>query len=466
MSIATEDNQASPTTTRAVDRRLRPLYVAVFLQALVIWFAAEKLFLSEIGFTPAGIGLMAAVYAGVVPLVEFPSGILADRWSRRGMFCVACVAMALCSLLGGLSNGIGLYLVSAVFLGFTIAMQSGTVDSMVYDLLVEETGDGSDFTRRIGRVRLLEGLGFTAGALLGGVLSELTTPRVTYFASVPPVLLALVVVLRFREPRLHRTEDRVSLRQQLSVTLHTIGDRGAVIPVLLLGAVAGVALQTVFEFGPLWLVALAAPAVVFGPHTAALTATLAAGGALAARVPWARKGALVALGVVMTAASATTAASHDVETIVVAQFVLALALVLVGIHASQRLHDAIPSQVRAGVASGASTVVWLSFVPAALAFGWLAEVVGVHRAGWLLTALVATCAVILLGGLAVAAPTPALADDELTCAEVVELATAYADGDIPAASADAVSEHRKWCPGCDRYVGQVRELLRGVASLR
>ncbi len=182
---------------------------------------------------------------------------------------------------------------------------------------------------------------------------------------------------------------------------------------------------------------------------------------LAARIPWHRTGVLVALGVVMTAASATTAVSHGIAAVLVAQFVLALALALVGIHASQRLHDAIPSQVRAGVASGASTVVWLAFVPAALAFGWLAEAVGVHRAGWLLTGLVAMSAVLLLR-LAVAPPPPA----ELTCAEVVELATEYADGEMPAAAADAVGEHRKWCPGCDRYVDQVRELVRGLASLR
>jgi len=463
MSIATETAQRPAPALHAVARRLRPLHAAVFLQALVIWFAAEKLFLSEIGFTPAAIGLMAAVYAGVVPLVEFPSGILADRWSRRGVFAVACASMAVCSLVGGLSNGVGLYLVSAVFLGITLAMQSGTVDSMVYDLLVEETGDGSDFTRRIGRVRLLEGLGLTAGALLGGVLSEVTSPRTTYFATIPPVLAAAALAFVFREPQLHRSEHRLSLREQLSVTVGTIADRGAVLPVLLLGAVAGVAVQLVFEFGPLWLVALAVPAVLFGPHWAALTGTLAVGGVLAARVPWHRTGALVILGVVMTVASAVTAVSHSLAALVVAQVVLLLALVMVGIHASQRLHDATPSHVRAGVASGAGTVVWLSFVPAALVFGAVAEAVGVHRAGWLLTGLVAASAVILLR-LAVAPP--AEADEGLGCAEVAELATAYADDEMPPAMAAAVSEHRRFCPGCDRYVGQVRELLRGLAALR
>ena len=72
-------------------RRLAPLYAAVFLQGLAFWVPIEKLFMTSIGFDAAGVGLMAAVYAAVVPFFEVPSGILADRWSRRGVLVLACV---------------------------------------------------------------------------------------------------------------------------------------------------------------------------------------------------------------------------------------------------------------------------------------------------------------------------------------------------------------------------------------
>jgi MFS family permease len=71
--------------TAAVRRRLMPLYAAVFLQNLAFWVPIEKLFMTSIGFDAAGVDLMAAVYAAVVPLFEGPSGLLADRWSRRGV---------------------------------------------------------------------------------------------------------------------------------------------------------------------------------------------------------------------------------------------------------------------------------------------------------------------------------------------------------------------------------------------
>jgi hypothetical protein len=46
----------------------------------------EKLFMTTIGFSPASVGVMAAVYAVVVPVLEVPSGVLADRWSTHVQF--------------------------------------------------------------------------------------------------------------------------------------------------------------------------------------------------------------------------------------------------------------------------------------------------------------------------------------------------------------------------------------------
>ena len=90
-----------------LQKRLRPLHLAAFLQGIGFWVPVEKLFMNEIGFDAASIGLMAAAYAAVVPILEVPSGILADRWSRRGVLMAASAALALSALIGGLSHNVG-----------------------------------------------------------------------------------------------------------------------------------------------------------------------------------------------------------------------------------------------------------------------------------------------------------------------------------------------------------------------
>ena len=167
-----------------------------------------------------------------------------------------------------------------MILGVYFAFSSGTVDSIVYDTVVEETGSNELYEKWIGRTRAVESAAFVLSALAGGVLAQYTSERFTYFATVPLVGLAVIGFLRFKEPRLHQAADRVSLRSHIALTFRTMITSRIVLRVLLLVATAGLLSQAVFEFGPLWLVALAAPAVLYGPYWAALVSTLGVAGLL------------------------------------------------------------------------------------------------------------------------------------------------------------------------------------------
>jgi MFS family permease len=156
----------------ALGRRLRPVYLAAFLQNVSLWVAIEKLFMATIGFDAGAVAVMAAVYVAVVPMLEVPSGVLADRWSRRGVLIVAQVALIVSVIIGGLSPNVAIYIVAALFLGMFSAMQSGTIESIVYDTALEETDDSEAFEQAIGRVRLAESAALVAGALVGGLLAD------------------------------------------------------------------------------------------------------------------------------------------------------------------------------------------------------------------------------------------------------------------------------------------------------
>jgi MFS family permease len=377
---------------RSLTRRLLPLHAGVALQGFVLWYPVEKLFMSEIGFDAASVGVMAAAYAAVVPLFEVPSGVLADRWSRRGVLAVASVALAVCSLIGGLSTNVPTYIAGVLALGLYFAMYSGTLDAIVYDTVLEETGGSGDFEQRLGRVRFVESVALVGSSLAGGLLAGLLDARATYFLTIPFALASIACYLRFREPTLHRAEVRTPLRAHLATTFRA-AHRGLV-PVIALAVLAAVLTQVVFEFGPLWLVALGVPAVLYGPYWAGLMSTLGIGGLLVGQL--ARPSRLLGTGVVLVGAVVVLAFSHDFVVVTIAQVVAALLLVAVGIHASRLVNDAIPSTVRAGVTSGVSSLSWLVFLPFSLLFGWISDASGVHRAAWLLVAVAAAVALLLV----------------------------------------------------------------------
>ena len=407
------------TIARSLGRRLLPLYVGVALQSMMLWPPVEKLFMTQIGFTAASVGLAAAAYAVVSPLLEVPTGIVADRWSRRGLLVVTSVVLAACSLVGGLSHSVPMYLLSAVLLGVYFAMYSGTVEAVVYDTVVEQTGSGEGYQKLLGRIRLVESAALVAGSLTGGWLASVAGPRVTYFVSVPFAILAIVGFLRFREPQLHRAGERVSLRVQVSTTYRTITRRGTVLPLVVLGALAALTLQVIVEFGPLWLVALAAPAVLFGPYWAGLMSSLGLGGLLAGRLRLDQPMPLAVACVLMVGASVVLNTTDVLALVIVAQAVLGLVVVTVGIHADALLHDAVPSSIRAGVTSGVGTLTWLGFLPVALAFGWVSRQYGLHTSGWVITATTLAVAVLLLRTRTRAANTEAYVPVAVPAAEML-----------------------------------------------
>jgi MFS family permease len=382
-----------------------PLYAAVVLQNIALWVPIEKLFMTSIGFDAAGVGVTAAVYAAVVPLFEVPSGVLADRWSRRGVLVVASAAAVVSVTIGGLSQNVPTYLVAAVFLGVFFAMQSGTVESIAYDTVLEETGGSEGFERTIGRIRLAESAALVIGALAGGLIAEFASLRLTYFLTVPLLLGACLALLAFREPTLHRAEQAGSVRAQIRDTYRVILQPGRLRQVIALTIAGSLLLQAMLEFGPLWLVALAVPAFLYGPHWAGLTAALGLGGVLGSRPRWDRRAVAMLLAVAIVGCCVLLATSRSPYVVIGAQVVLTMLVVAASVPVMRRMHDAVPSAVRAGVASGIGTMTWVTFIPFALAIGWISDRSGVDTAGWVLVVVAAVAGVLLV----VVLPEPAAA---------------------------------------------------------
>ncbi|HET6668194.1 MAG TPA: MFS transporter [Intrasporangium sp.] len=484
-ALTTEEQTLEAEARRRLGRRLLPLTLAVALQGFMLWVPVEKLFMTEIGFDAASIGVMAAAYAALVPLVEIPSGILADRWSRRGVLVVSAVALALTSLVGGLSQNVPTYIGAALVLAVYFAMYSGTMDAIVYDTVLEEIGASLHFEQRIGRVRAVESAALVAGALVGGVVAEVTAPRVAYFVTAPFAVGAVWALLRFREPQLHKSQAAVSLRVQVATTFDAVARSRRLAPIVVLALLTALMLQSVFEFGPLWLVADDASPGLYGPYWAALMATLGVGGLLAGRLPLHRAAVLALVAVVLALASGALLVD-SLAVGIAAQVVLALLLLIASIRATQLLHDAVPSAIRTGVASGVSALGWMAFLPFAFTFGLFSREQGVHVAAWMFVAATLATGVALVVVVRGLRPGVAPAEDltnrllrdvrrclverrqeiePLDCHEVVELVTEFLEDELDPHAEVRFVNHVRNCLGCSRHLRQVEQTIRELRGL-
>ena len=53
----------------------------------------------------------------------------------------------------------------------------------------------------------------------------------------------------------------------------------------------------------------------------------------------------------------------------------------------------------------------------------------------------------------------------LSCREIVELVTDYLEGDLDADTTTALETHLDLCPGCARYVEQIRETVATLGDV-
>jgi hypothetical protein len=276
--------------------------------------------------------------------------------------------------------------------------------------------------------------------------------------------VAIVAFLRFDEPRPHRAADPIKLRSHVALTFRTMTRQPDLRRVILLAATVALLSQTVFEFGPLWLVALKAPATLFGPYWAVLVATLGAGGYLASKLDLDRRALVIVLALVGPAAALVLWQTRWLAVVIGAQAALALCLAIIGIHAGRLLHDGVPSAIRAGVSSGVGTFSWMLFLPFSLVFGAYARQHGVQQSGSLLTAAALLVGVLLVASAAWRRPEPAAlpAPGELACRDLVELVSDYLDGLLAPSVRDEFQTHLAGCDGCTEYVRQIGITLRAL----
>lgn len=383
-------------TKKVLAKRFLPLYIAAFFQGFVLWYTIEKLFMRDIGFTDATIGLMVALYSIVMLATETPSGILADRWSRKGVLILGSVALAISAFIGGISDGVVVYIVSTLFWGVFYALYSGTYDSIVYDTVLEETKDTRLFERYYGKIKIMDGTALVSSALIGGVIASTISLRATYFLTIPFIAISVIALLKFREPHLHKAEVAEPIKQHIATTFRAVGKNKEIALIITVMVLLALVSETLFEFSQLWLIALATPVAYYGIANASLLMTIGLGGSIAAYLKLYRYPIMLMALAAMLLSSLGLIVLRSTAAIVIAQVVFATVLIGMGVVFSRLMHDSLSSKIRAGAASAVSTFARILLVPFALLFGYVSDTKDIFASGWLLFGLAVLVSVLII----------------------------------------------------------------------
>lgn len=345
------------------------VYAFKVLDAFVLIYPLYTVMFVARGLTPVQVSATLMAWSITAFILQIPSGVLADRYSRRWILAGAQVLRVIGFLVWIASPSFLSCLAGMMLWGAKSAFTNGVFEALVYDELHGE-GRADDYSRVIGRA---QGVGFAAvlAASLSAAMSVQYGYTAILWASVALVVGAACAAVALPRARKTLKVDRhylVLLRQGF----HTVS--GAP---LVLGFIAFAALSNAFGgglegFWPIFGSQTGLPASQIALFVAAISAAQAGGSLTAHRLRKASTPVFFALFAAIGLLIAGAAASLQPWS--VALIVPAAGLFkVVDVNFDARLHHAIPTETRATIAAVKSFSGQVTMTGMLMVFGLLAQ---------------------------------------------------------------------------------------------
>ncbi|WP_327177356.1 MFS transporter [Streptomyces sp. NBC_01335] len=204
-----------------LDGRLRlvlvVLLVAQFMLAVdfSILNVALPVIGDGLGFSLSGLQWIATSFALAAAGFTLLFGRVADLFGRRRLFLVGLAVLGLSSLVGGLAQSPEMLIVARVFQGLATA----AVTPAGLSLLTTSFPEGPLRQKALGLNGALMSAGFTTGAILGGVLTDLLSWRWSFFINVPVAIAVLAIAPAVIKESRPAVRPKLDVPGAVSVTL-------------------------------------------------------------------------------------------------------------------------------------------------------------------------------------------------------------------------------------------------------
>ncbi|ALC92152.1 MFS transporter [Bacillus sp. FJAT-18017] len=251
---------------------IRLLYAYSFFHSLIPAYVIERLFWEDRGMTVLMVIYTEIIYAATIVVLEVPTGILADKWSRKNLILVS-AALGSMEFLILLFSTEFWHFAAVVFLaGVSKSAFSGAANALLYDSL-KASGLEHRFEKDLG---YLDAVGFFAAilaALSGSLLATKFGFEFNYWLSYAASSLCIILAFGLTEPvlfKLRETNHEPPLKEYLTGSINFFKAKPEVCVVLLSGMATGAAINYIYEFWQLYLDRLTIPVMYFGVFSAGI----------------------------------------------------------------------------------------------------------------------------------------------------------------------------------------------------
>lgn len=201
-------------------RNIYKLFAAELLaQSVAIFSVFSIMFGERGGLSSSQIGLLLSIFAITTLVFEVPTGLIADKFSRKWALVVGRVLMASCMAMWLFAPHFWGYAVGMVLMGIAESTVSGALQAYLYESIGEDKKLFNKYNSRLWSVMM-------TGWMVGAGIAAVFGPRyvLLLICSIAAPLLSALVALKLPTDRAEDNKDVTSLRLLSGATkyvLHT-----------------------------------------------------------------------------------------------------------------------------------------------------------------------------------------------------------------------------------------------------
>jgi len=182
---------------------IKKYYLYRFFNELMPIYPLYLLMFESRDLSVAQISLLLVIWSVPAIILEIPTGVLADRWSRKNLMFLGDVLRAACYLCWIFEDGFIWYAVGFVLWGIGSSFQSGSEEALLFDSLKIQ-GKEMQFDRILGKGRFLSGLSTITASIFGGFLGMQYGFELPLLLSVLSAIIGAVVALSMKDANLYK----------------------------------------------------------------------------------------------------------------------------------------------------------------------------------------------------------------------------------------------------------------------
>ncbi|WP_297498766.1 MFS transporter [Thermococcus sp.] len=171
---------------------VKRFYLAGFFY-LALYAGFYQVYLQSLGLSKGQIGLLMGIMLFLVAFLEVPTGVVADKVSKKTSVLMARTLSLLFLFLLYSADSFADLLLATIISALSTAFATGAETGWLYELLKEDERT-DEYPKAYGRLRAFETVGGFAGILAGGAIADVYGMRLPIILSAPFILASLLVL--------------------------------------------------------------------------------------------------------------------------------------------------------------------------------------------------------------------------------------------------------------------------------